>query len=61
MSFSLSQKFRREESGILKYIAAFGITDEIFGISAAQEEKSAYFTIMEPCVWRSPDGLWELW
>ena len=28
MSFSLSQKFRREESGILKYIAAFGITDE---------------------------------
>ena len=29
MSFSLSQKFRREESGILKYIAAFGITDEI--------------------------------
>ena len=27
MSFSLSQKFRREESGILKYIAAFGVTD----------------------------------
>ena len=43
MSFSLSQKFRREESGILKYIAAFGITDEIFGISAAQEGKVSVF------------------
>lgn len=41
--FSLSQKFRREESGILKYIAAFGITDEIFGISAAQEGKVSVF------------------
>lgn len=40
---SLSQKFRREESGILKYIAAFGITDEIFGISAAQEGKVSVF------------------
>ena len=36
MSFSLSQKFRREESGILKYIAAFGI-------SAAQEGKVSVF------------------
>ena len=43
MSFSLSQKFRREESGILKYVAAFGITDEIFGISAAQEGKVSVF------------------
>ena len=43
MSFSLSQKFRREESGILKYIAAFGITDEIFGISADQEGKVSEF------------------
>lgn len=43
MSFSLSQKFRREESGILKYIAAFGIADEIFGISAAQEGKVSVF------------------
>ena len=43
MSFSLSQKFRREESGILKYIAAFGVTDEIFGISAAQEGKVSVF------------------
>ena len=60
MSFSLSQKFRREESGILKYIAAFGITDEIFGTSAAQE-RSAYFIITEPCAWQFPDGLLELW
>ena len=46
MSFSLSQKFRREESGILKYIAAFGITDEIFGISAAQEGKVSNYGAM---------------
>ena len=39
----INQKFRREESGILKYIAAFGITDEIFGISAAQEGKVSVF------------------
>ena len=73
MSFSLSQKFRREESGILKYIAAFGITDEIFGISAAQEGKVSVFynygAKITPGVsmegmcpaWQFPDGLLELW
>ena len=40
---AMTQKFRREESGILKYIAAFGSTDEIFGISAAQEGKVSVF------------------
>ena len=34
MSFSLAQKFRRDESLVHRYIAAFGVTDEIFGISA---------------------------
>ena len=36
MSFSLAQKFRRDESLVHRYIAAFGVTDEIFGISASQ-------------------------
>ena len=61
MSFSLSQKFRREESGILKYIAAFGITDEISGSVRPRRERSAYFIITEPCAWQFPDGLLELW
>ena len=39
MSFSLSQKFRREESGIMKYIAAFGVTDEIFGVAVSEPGK----------------------
>ena len=30
MSFSLAQKFRRDESLVHRYIAAFGVTDEIF-------------------------------
>ena len=37
MSFSLAQKFRRDESPIHRYIAAFGVTDEIFGISAISQ------------------------
>ena len=40
MSFSLAQKFRRDESPVHRYIAAFGVTDEIFGISASQPGKS---------------------
>ena len=54
MSFSLAQKFRRDESLVHRYIAAFGVTDEIFGISA-------HFIIMVPCVWQSRDGYLEPW
>ena len=44
MSFSLAQKFRRDESPVHRYIAAFGVTDEIFGISASQPGKvSVYY------------------
>ena len=43
MSFSLSQKFRRDESLVNRYIAAFGVTDEIFGISASQPGKVSAF------------------
>ncbi|MDO5539715.1 MAG: AzlC family ABC transporter permease [Eubacteriales bacterium] len=39
MSFSLSQKLQRNISGIHRYFVSFGITDEIFGVSASQEGK----------------------
>lgn len=46
MSFSLAQKFRRDESPVHRYIAAFGVTDEIFGISASQPGKvSAFYNL----------------
>ena len=34
MSFSLSQKFRRDESPVHRYISAFGVTDPDFMMSA---------------------------
>lgn len=37
MSFSLSQKLERGISRGHRYLVAFGVTDEIFGISASQE------------------------
>ncbi len=37
MSFSLSQKLEKKRSPLHRYIVAFGITDEIFGISASKE------------------------
>ena len=39
MSFSLSQKLRRDVPWWHRFFVAFGVTDEIFGISAAQEGK----------------------
>ena len=51
MSFSLAQKFRRDESLVHRYIAAFGVTDEIFGISASQPGKvSAFYNYGALCV-----------
>ena len=50
MSFSLAQKFRRDESLVHRYIAAFGVTDEIFGISASQPGKvSAFYNYGAMC------------
>ncbi|MFR8351669.1 MAG: AzlC family ABC transporter permease [Blautia obeum] len=50
MSFSLAQKFRRDES-LVHAIAAFGVTDEIFGISASQPGKvSAFYNYGAMCV-----------
>ena len=39
MSFSLSQKLRRDVSWAHRYLVAFGVTDEIFGISVSRPEK----------------------
>lgn len=37
MSFSLAQKLEKGTAGIHRYFVAFGVTDEIFGVSASQE------------------------
>ena len=39
MSFSLSQKLRRDVPWAHRYLVAFGVTDEIFGISVSRPEK----------------------
>ncbi|MBR2259075.1 MAG: AzlC family ABC transporter permease [Blautia sp.] len=44
MSFSLSQKLRRDEAWGHRFAVAFGVTDEIFGVSASQPGKvSAWY------------------
>lgn len=51
MSFSLAQKLRRDESGIHRYAVAFGVTDEIFGISVSRPGKvSAFYNYGAMCV-----------
>lgn len=39
MSFSLSQKMKRDMPWWHRFVVSFGITDEIFGVSASQEGK----------------------
>ncbi|MBQ8816098.1 MAG: AzlC family ABC transporter permease, partial [Lachnospiraceae bacterium] len=44
MSFSLSQKLESRKNPLHRYIVAFGVTDEIFGVSASQPGKvSPYY------------------
>ena len=51
MSFSLSQKMRRDEPWAHRYLVAFGITDEIFGVSASQEGTvSAFYNYGAMCM-----------
>ncbi len=51
MSFSLSQKLRMDEPHFHRLILAFGITDEIFGISIGQKDKvSAFYHYGAMCV-----------
>ena len=44
MSFSLGQKLRRDVPWVHRYFVAFGVTDEIFGVSVSQKGKvSPYY------------------
>lgn len=43
MSFSLSQKLDRSEPFAYRYLAAFGVTDEIFGITASKNGTPSVF------------------
>ena len=51
MSFSLSQKLRRDIPWAHRYAVAFGVTDEIFGVSVSQPGKlSPYYNYGAMCV-----------
>ena len=51
MSFSLSQKLRRDFPWQHRFLVAFGVTDEIFGISSSQPGKvSPYYHYGAMCV-----------
>lgn len=51
MSFSLSQKLEKNISTGHRLAVAFGVTDEIFGVSASQQGKvSAYYNYGAMCV-----------
>lgn len=51
MAFSISQKLRRDETWFHKFGVAFGITDEIFGISVLQPGKvSAFYNYGAMCM-----------
>lgn len=51
MSFSMSQKLKRDEAWGHRFLVAYGMTDEIFGISAAQPGKvSAFYNYGAICV-----------
>ncbi|MBR2528677.1 MAG: AzlC family ABC transporter permease [Blautia sp.] len=43
MSFSLSQKLVRDEPWAHRFLVSFGVTDEIFGVSASQPGKVSPF------------------
>ena len=51
MSFSLSQKLEKKAPHAHRFLVSFGVTDEIFGVSAAQEgEVSPYFNYGAMCL-----------
>ena len=51
MSFSLAQKLRRDVPWAHRIVVAFGVTDEIFGVSASQEGKiSPWYNYGAMCV-----------
>lgn len=51
MSFSMSQKMSRDEPWVFRFLVAYGMTDEIFGISSSQPGKvSAFYNYGAMCV-----------
>lgn len=51
MSFSLAQKLQRNVPWAHRFVVAFGVTDEIFGVSASQEGRvSPYYNYGAMCV-----------
>ena len=51
MSFSLAQKLEKGISSAHRYLVAFGVTDEIFGVSASQEGRlSPWYNYGAMCV-----------
>ena len=51
MSFSLAQKLQRNVPWSHRFVVAFGVTDEIFGVSASQEGRvSPYYNYGAMCV-----------
>lgn len=51
MSFSLGQKLRRDVPWAHRYLVAFGVTDEIFGVSVSQPGKvSPYYNYGAMCM-----------
>ena len=51
MSFSLAQKLEKGIAGVHRYAVAFGVTDEIFGVSASQEGRlSPWYNYGAMCV-----------
>ena len=51
MSFSLAQKLEKGIAGVHRDVVAFGVTDEIFGVSASQEGRlSPWYNYGAMCV-----------
>lgn len=51
MSFSLAQKLKRDVPWAHRFVVAFGVTDEIFGVSASQEGRvSPFYNYGAMCV-----------
>lgn len=50
MSCSLSQKFNKDTSLIHRFLIAYGITDELFGISMVQAKLSPFYSYGAYCI-----------
>ena len=58
MSCALSQKLPQGTAWPHRLLVGYGVTDEIFGISAAVPGRWIRFMSMAPCSWPRRDGPW---